>query len=192
MANNNPDRIKTINYINHQINLFNMNVNSPLILYVKQNRLDGVIDLLKTDINVNQVNDYRETALFIAAKYGYTDIAEELIKAGADLNLTDFRNNTAINAAAGNGHLKTVELLLNNPSLTTLNTPDHNGNTPLHRAAIYGHLDVVKTLLEHGADKTLTNHRGITANRLTEFQEIADCISNYQPLDIKEPDPDLS
>jgi ankyrin repeat protein len=44
--------------------------------------------------------------------------------------------------------------------LAILNAQNNSGNTALHWAALNGHLESVKKLLEHGADPTITNHKG--------------------------------
>ena len=63
------------------------------------------------------------------------------------------RNNygmTSMNAAALNGHLETVKLLLDRGVDSTV--PDKNGSTPVNTAASRGHLEVVKLLLDRGGN----------------------------------------
>ena len=52
------------------------------------------------------------TALMVACRFGFTDIAEELLNAGAEIEKLDFRGATALFVAAENRHTDIVEMLL--------------------------------------------------------------------------------
>ena len=68
----------------------------------------------------------------------------------------------ALSAAAGRGHLTTVDLLLSKGSDINL-AGQMNGYTPLMYAALVGHCAVVDLLLAKGADIGKTNTLGFTA-----------------------------
>jgi ankyrin repeat protein len=51
------------------------------------------------------------TALMLAAKLGYYDIAKQLIDNGADVNLVDASGCTALRVAEREGHGQIVELI---------------------------------------------------------------------------------
>jgi ankyrin repeat protein len=47
----------------------------------------------------------------VAAKSGYADVVEQLLKAGADINAQAYNNNTAMHLAQGGGHQKVIHTL---------------------------------------------------------------------------------
>jgi len=53
------------------------------------------------------------------------------------------------------------------------NTCGSNGVTPLHMAAAYGHDDIVGTLLRHGADRSMVQFQGLTAEALARREKRA-------------------
>ena len=67
---------------------------------------------------------------------------------GADPNVEDYANHTALYYAAEKGHLNIVKLLLGKGAKV-----DHkSGDSALHWACHYGHVDIVKLLIENGAN----------------------------------------
>lgn len=79
---------------------------------------------------------------------GYTEIVKELLEAGAYPELGNWT--TPLEAAAIEGYIEIVELLLNAGADVNLRVED--GNTALMSAAALGHFEVVKRLVETGAD----------------------------------------
>ena len=57
---------------------------------------------------------YHGTILHAASRRGQTKVAEELLRAGAEVDHQDTHRRTSLVAAAYNGHLSTVQLLLQN------------------------------------------------------------------------------
>jgi len=101
---------------------------------------------------VNAYSDDGFQPLGLAAYFGHKEVADYLIKAGADLNSRS-RNDlevTPLQSAVAGGHLEVVRLLLEagaNP-----NVQDRGGYTPLHVAAQNGDAEIVHSLLFGGAD----------------------------------------
>ena len=106
-----------------------------------------------------------------------------LLAAGADPNASGsvrtasggVVQNTALCAAAGNGRLEAVRLLLDagaDPSLA-----DSIGGNPLAHAALNGQLDVLRLLLGRGAavDDAVELGNGFTAFHSACFENQADC-----------------
>ena len=72
--------------------------------------------------------------------------------------------------------------LLNNAILT--NDCDLDNHTPLMMAAETGCEHIIKYLLDHGADRTITNSDGLTAEQIAEASgqvEIAELLRTYVP-----------
>ena len=89
-----------------------------------------------------------------AAQSGQIITASLLLAVGIDIEKATGNNGEpALSAAAGNGHLELVKLLLANGA--NVNAANAHGWTVLHRAAENGRLEVVKLLLASKADSTV-------------------------------------
>lgn len=115
-----------------------------------------LVDWPKTDVNALNTKD--ESPLMMAALRGQHEIAEKLIKRGADVNKTGW---APLHYAASRGHLSLMALLLENSAYIDAESP--NGTTPLMMAAMYGTPEAVKLLIDEGADPQLKNQQGLTA-----------------------------
>ena len=141
----------------------------------------ALISWPKTD--VNRLNAKDESPLMLAALKGHQDLAEKLIKRGADVNKTGW---TPLHYAASSGQLAIISLLLENSAYIDAESP--NGTTPLMMAAMYGTPAAVKLLLQEGADPQLKNQQGLTAlqfaqrgNRTDSAEAIAASIRGKRP-----------
>jgi ankyrin repeat protein len=113
-----------------------------LFQYVQEGDLKKVKELLAKNAKLANVKcSYSGYPLETAASCGYKAIAEELLKAGAKLD---------IETAAALGKTKEVAAMLKEKPW--LAKPPRK---PLHDAAGHRHLDIVKLLLDHGADPNL-------------------------------------
>lgn len=140
-----------------------------------------LIEWPKTD--VNKLNPQGESALMLVALKGQLDLAEKLIKKGADVNKFGW---TPLHYAASGGHTQIINMLLENHAYIDAESP--NGTTPLMMAAMYGSSAAVKLLLEEGADPQLKNQQGLTAlefaqrgNRPDTVEVIAAALRKKQP-----------
>lgn len=109
-------------------------------------------------INLNVFNSLGESPLMLAALKGQLELAEKLVKKGADVNKTGW---TPLHYAASNGHVEVIKLLLENYAYIDAESP--NSSTPLMMASMYGSPEAVKLLLDEGADLSLKNQQGMTA-----------------------------
>jgi ankyrin repeat protein len=78
-------------------------------------------------------------------------VAEQLLNAGAAINLASERGFTPLHAAAYEGRLAMVELLLARGAIPTVKTAD--GKTPADLARVSQHQDVVARLEATGGEK---------------------------------------
>ncbi|XP_065019152.1 ankyrin repeat-containing protein At5g02620-like isoform X2 [Musa acuminata AAA Group] len=122
-------------------------------LVVAKEILSGTNDGELKDLLCKQ-NQVGETALFVAAEYGYVDVVHEMMK-HYDVAMAEIRAKNgydALHIAAKQGDVDVVkELLKALPELSL--TVDLSNTTALNTAATQGHIDVVNLLLE--TDKSL-------------------------------------
>ncbi len=155
-----------------------------LFLAVREPSLKVVTALLgwpKINVEVRNLKD--ESPLMLAALKGLTELCQQLIGKGADVNKPGW---TPLHYAATNGHLEVINLLLEHHAYIDAASP--NGSTPLMMAALYGTPATVKLLLEAGADPMLKNEQGLSAidfaqrgERRDSSDMIATHIRNRQP-----------
>ena len=110
--------------------------------------------LLSYNVNVDEVCKYYSgrTAMQLAVRQGYIEIANILIDFGADINFKDgLRGETALHIAAFNGYLEILNLLLQRGAEVNV-VATGSGLTALMHACEYGNDDMVKLLLDFGAD----------------------------------------
>lgn len=131
---------------------------------VKSNNLEQAKVCIELGADVNAKSKIKdangETVLMIAAGEGYKDMAELLIKSGADINAQNNYGKTALMCAANgdnNGrkgnyssYKDITELLVN--SGADVNAKDDKGKTALILAAFDLRKDIAELLIKAGAD----------------------------------------
>ncbi|MES2414350.1 MAG: ankyrin repeat domain-containing protein [Pseudomonadota bacterium] len=126
-------------------------------------------------IDLNALNAKEESPLMLAVFSGDLQLADQMIKKGADVNKTGW---TPLHYAATKGHLPLIRLLLENHAYIDADSP--NGSTPLMMASMYGTADAVKLLLDEGADAQLRNQQGLTAMQFAQRvnrQDVVDMLA---------------
>jgi len=123
---------------------------------VEQNNLPEVKRLLAdSSIQANELNacnDEEWTALQIAAKLGFLEIVEELLSAGAEVNVADPDGNDALIFACEGGHTDIAKTLILHGAEIDREMP--NGLTPLLLACQRKQNVILDLLLEAGANAT--------------------------------------
>ena len=114
-------------------------------------------------IDLNALNTQGESPLMLAALKGQLELADRMVKKGADVNKTGW---TPLHYAATTGQLAVIRLLIENHAYIDAESP--NGSTPLMLASMYGTPEAVKLLLDEGADPTLKNQHGLTAMQFAQ------------------------
>lgn len=102
---------------------------------------------------------YKGTGLHWAAQDGDVEIAELLIRHGADVNMIDDGGQTPLQIASAAGYVDFARLLLENHADVNLGVED----TPLILASSYGKEDTVKLLIQYGAEIDKKDYDGRTA-----------------------------
>ena len=99
--------------------------------------------------------------LIQAANVGNLEGERGALRAGADVNVKGNDGDTALRAAAWNGHANVIPLLLR--AGADVNSKDMYGGTALMYAADMGYANVIPLLLQAGADVDAKNTDGVTA-----------------------------
>ncbi|CAH8500351.1 unnamed protein product [Schistosoma curassoni] len=74
--------------------------------------IDTLISLINKGYNINTVNQFDETALYVASYYGDLEIVDVLLSRNADPNLPTVEGNTPLHSAAFRGHTDVMKQLL--------------------------------------------------------------------------------
>lgn len=91
-------------------------------------------------------------------EYEEINIAKKLIECGVDINIHDYKGDTALFLAIRKDYKDIIELLLEHGA--NPNEPNNNGITSLEEACLDGNFSIVKTLLKHGADPNIQDYDG--------------------------------
>lgn len=122
-------------------------------------------------LNIRNASSGR-TALMKASLKGCVKTVDQLLKDGANPNVQDFREKTALIFASSEGHDKVVSRLLQDPRLD-VNLSDAYGRTALMYASFYGYTKIVHRLLEvKGINVHQKDVDGKTASELAEKKRI--------------------
>lgn len=123
---------------------------TPLIGAAMNGHADLVALLATKNANLDQLSEmqYKENALHLAARNGYTAVIEALLKAGADVNALEGTHSTALMYAAYYGHLEAVELLIKQGA--ELNVRDQGGHTVLYWANFRNYEDIAALISAAG------------------------------------------
>ena len=144
----------------------------------------GEIETVQAMLDCNAVNSKAiKQGFLLAANEGRTEVVEALIKSKrVSLSCQSDEGLTALMVAARNGHADVVSALLDTPQgKAMVNLQDDKGMTSLMHAVESGHSDIVTSLLKAGADLTITNNDGKTAENLAENNEpVKEAIAAYQ------------
>eukprot|EP00953_Heterococcus_sp_UTEX-ZZ885_P023551 12933-Heterococcus_DN1.PRE.4 len=119
--------------------------------------------LLQHGVAVNAAHRLGFTALHIACEHSSsssssrdeTTMIELLLANGADVSKCNTSGSTALNYAAGNGHLEYAKVLI--AAGADVNHSNSNGLTALHVAITKNHAAVVQLLLEHCATTAVSS-----------------------------------
>lgn len=121
--------------------------------------------LLEAGCGVNQPRaSDGATALHRAAWYGQLGMVRKLLAGGADSDIRDAQDRTALVMAAQGDELEVVEMLLGQ---CDVDARDCEGNSALHWAVAHGNEEMVQTLIAGGVNLDLQNEEGNSALMLS-------------------------
>ncbi|XP_071086322.1 ankyrin-3-like, partial [Haliotis cracherodii] len=111
----------------------------------------------KLDINSSSKNG--ETPVMMAARAGYVELVDFLVKKGADMSLVNSGGDNILHQACRGGDIETVKTVLAQDKLD-INSRSKNGETPVMMAARAGYVELVDLLVKKGGDMSLVNNSG--------------------------------
>lgn len=141
-----------------------------LMAAVAANDVATVRELIRQGVDVNEKtpivgsgND-GQTPLLVACFFGYADIVEELLKAGAKESINDYlMGATPAHKACYAGRAEALKVLLAlAPNLDLTAQGPYNGYTALHDCCWHGHMEAAQVLLDYGVPLDQRSHQGET------------------------------
>nr|XP_015200704.1 PREDICTED: nuclear factor NF-kappa-B p105 subunit isoform X1 [Lepisosteus oculatus]XP_015200705.1 PREDICTED: nuclear factor NF-kappa-B p105 subunit isoform X1 [Lepisosteus oculatus]XP_015200706.1 PREDICTED: nuclear factor NF-kappa-B p105 subunit isoform X1 [Lepisosteus oculatus]XP_015200707.1 PREDICTED: nuclear factor NF-kappa-B p105 subunit isoform X1 [Lepisosteus oculatus] len=115
--------------------------------------LAEVISALPGDDVLSMRNDLYQTPLHLAVITKQAEAVEALLKAGANMSLTDRHGNTALHLAAKEGEGKILNLLLEHKDAAELiDLPNAAGFHAIHLAVLANSILCLRQLIEFGAN----------------------------------------
>ena len=135
---------------------------------------ETILLLLKAGIEVNSLNNQKQTPMWWACDAGDAKIIKALYDAGAKftpkLNEEGLLESACIHRISSSGRMDGLEMYFQLDKNFDINQADLYGWTLLHYLAdMGGHIRMAELLFEKGADKTIksTNNRGIGEEQVT-------------------------
>ena len=156
---------KNAQYMNEIISLVDNNKKSLLHVAAKVGNVNMVTFLISKKFSVYFRDKFLRTPLHLACQFGREVVADELLKAGAQILARDSIGRTCLHYAACSDSTNLVTLILGKePDLVTAR--DTYGRTPLHYSVWNGTAEQVKIvikLLESKAEVDALDEEGMTA-----------------------------
>jgi len=138
--------------------VLSLNANDNNISIIVNQGVPAINEMLKK-ISIQKRYKQNRTLLHYAVKARNFDTVSFLVRKKILLSLQGGKyNNTALQDAIFNGHLKIAHYLIKKG--TPLNLKNRYGETALHIASTRGYIGVIKQLLLNGADKSIMNNNG--------------------------------
>jgi ankyrin repeat protein len=122
-------------------------LDSKLVNAVELNEVDRVKQLLKDGASANAADIHGNTAMQIAIREGYGDVAAQLILGGADIAILNNRMQNLLHIAVEKDKPVMVDALLKKG--VRQEQRDYNGETPLQLAARLNRVACVKAFVDN-------------------------------------------
>lgn len=135
------------------------NKNKELLDAVRENNLHKVQELHKMGADVNYEREGSgSTPLYFAVINNFLDIADFLLRNGADINHHFERGETVLHIIAEEENIDMLQLFLKHHP--KINAKDKFRNNPLWTACYSNNLEIIELLLQHGAEPYSMNRVG--------------------------------
>lgn len=170
---------------------------TPLQIAISNNMMPVVVRMIELGVNVNAAQPSGWTPLHEAAHDGRLEAARMLLENGARVNHRTRYGESPLLSVWGDGYkLEMIRLLVEagadvnflsksreefdrirealNYKVVLITEWDYyfySEKTPLMAAAYYGHIDAIQYLIQNGADPTIRNQSGNTAEAIAVERE---------------------
>ena len=141
--------------------------------------LQEIKDFYRAGVDFNMEDLYcgGKTPLMYAAEDSTPKVIDLLVGGGANPNLADNDNWTALHYATRGAKIKNVKCCLEHASKNCVNKKDVFHSTALHTAIHKNYVEIAKLLIESGA----TDNFGAPDKKIT-FDEYAPTLDEYKPV----------
>jgi ankyrin repeat protein len=169
-----------------QKNRFNLDAFTALAK-IRDKKLNSLIKpLLKNRYFVIDKLEQNRTPLITSAIFGHRELAQALIKQGANINQTNSRGYNALIVALRNNRTEVAQLLFND---TDLEHADRSGWSPLLVAARYNQPILVENILNKVGERTINQqnifgHTPLMLAILNPYSETFDFILRQSNIDL--------
>ena len=141
---------------------------------------EGADDVVRTMISgggdIGATDKTGGTTLHVAAFAGKSSTVHLLVDhLGAAVDGTDLAGHTPLFRACQQGHLMTVQTLLEVKA--RVDVTDTAGRTPLHWAGLSGHGPIARVLMKHGLSPNHPDHSGRAPLHCAAFCGFVNCIA---------------
>ncbi|GJQ85972.1 hypothetical protein Trydic_g21818 [Trypoxylus dichotomus] len=164
VAGNNVNALKFLLYAVGNYTLYGpeMPPTTPLHIAARNGNVEMLEKLMPYFPDPNVRNEYGCSALLLAARHGYANCVQMLLRSGAKVSICDVPNGLSpVHHSAKNGHVHCLALLVDNAEdKTVIDLPDSLRRTALMLAVSNSHVDCATTLVRSGADPNIVDGDG--------------------------------
>eukprot|EP00397_Hematodinium_sp_SG-2012_P010053 GEMP01010158.1.p1 GENE.GEMP01010158.1~~GEMP01010158.1.p1 ORF type:complete len:743 (+),score=218.44 GEMP01010158.1:287-2515(+) len=120
------------------------------LLVNKRAEVNTILYTARITSTRNETARNKETVLLVAAREGHADVVSELLRAKADIHMTNADGECPLSLACASGNVEAASLLVSGGADAT--HVDRGGCTPLHAACVSGAYDIAALLIHAHAE----------------------------------------
>jgi len=146
---------------NADLNQYDNENKTPLILGVLENNYHFVNFLIKNNVDLDAIDNDGYTAITYAVKNNYYSLVDLLLKNNSATHILDKQGRSILSIVCSVGAKEVLRLLMDR-GLDEMHR-DNIGWTPLHEAAYAGYLDIAQMLINYGSEIDACDNEGKTS-----------------------------
>lgn len=127
---------------------------------------------------MNCIDIAGRSPLHLAAWFGHTEIARDLVNARAPIDPVDSCGRTPLHCCCWFGNRGVEQILIEKGAHVDMQ--DKSGDTPLHFACAHSYAEIVGDLLKAGADRKIKNGLDKTPEEVAELEDRLEIIELLQ------------